>query len=81
MSEGPKWFAAKRFGYGAGLPISWQGWLVTILFMVVAIGAGIMFVERPPILAAILVPAAVLLCVITAKTTRDGWHWRWGRDD
>ena len=20
------WFAPKRFGYGAGLPIAWQGW-------------------------------------------------------
>jgi hypothetical protein len=24
------WFAPKRFGIGAGKPISWQGWLLTI---------------------------------------------------
>ena len=23
------WFAPKRYGYGAGAPISWQGWALT----------------------------------------------------
>ena len=23
MSEGPEWFAPKRYGYGTGIPISW----------------------------------------------------------
>ena len=31
--DGPEWFAPKRYGYGAGLPISWQGWAVTLGFM------------------------------------------------
>jgi hypothetical protein len=22
------WFAQKRYGFGAGLPIAWQGWLI-----------------------------------------------------
>ena len=29
MSDGD-WFAPKRFGYGAGLPIAWQGWALII---------------------------------------------------
>jgi len=81
MNDGPEWFAAKRYGYGAGLPISWQGWLVTILFMVVTIGAAIVFADRLPVLAAILAPAVILLWIITAKTTRGGWRWRWGGED
>ena len=28
MSDDPEWFAAKRYGYGSGLPIAWQGWAV-----------------------------------------------------
>jgi len=38
MSDGPEWFAPKRFGYGAGLPISWQGWTLTAAFMGFSIG-------------------------------------------
>ena len=26
MKDDKPWFAPKRFGYGAGLPIAWQGW-------------------------------------------------------
>jgi hypothetical protein len=81
MTEGPEWFAAKRYGYGAGLPISWQGWLVTGLFAAVSIGAAILFANRPLALAAILTPAVILLWIITARTTRGGWRWRWGNDD
>jgi hypothetical protein len=81
MSEGPQWFAAKRFGYGAGIPISWQGWLVTALFMAIAIGAATLLSDQPKALAAILVPAVILLWIVTAKTTRGGWRWRWGSED
>jgi hypothetical protein len=27
------WFAPKRYGYGAGLPITWQGWAVTLAYV------------------------------------------------
>ena len=47
MSDGPEWFAPKRFGYGAGLPISWQGWALTAAFMGFSIGLAIEFAERP----------------------------------
>ena len=26
MDEPKAWFAPERYGYGAGLPIAWQGW-------------------------------------------------------
>ncbi len=29
------WFAPKRYGYGAGLPIAWQGWVLTIGYLAV----------------------------------------------
>ena len=34
MSDDPQWFAPKKYGYGAGLPISWQGWALTIALVV-----------------------------------------------
>jgi hypothetical protein len=33
------WFPAKRYGWGWGLPITWQGWLVFAAFIgLVAVG-------------------------------------------
>ena len=29
------WFGAKRYGYGWGLPITWEGWLVLVLWIAV----------------------------------------------
>jgi hypothetical protein len=81
MSDGPEWFAPKRYGYGASLPITWQGWAVMIGFMAIAIAAAVFFATRPLLLIAVLVPAVALLIVITARTTRGGWRWRWGEKD
>ena len=81
MDDGPEWFAPKRYGYGAGLPISWQGWAITVLYLATSIGAAMIFATRPIVLVAILVPATVALITIAARTTRGGWRWRWGEDD
>jgi len=79
--DGPEWFAPKRYGYGSGPPISWQGWMVTLVFIAVAVASTVVFRQRPLVLFAILVPATVTLMVITARTTRGGWRWRWGNRD
>jgi hypothetical protein len=81
MTDGPEWFAPKRYGYGAGLPISWQGWLITIVYVTLAAVVATQFRERPLVIAAILLPATALLWLIAARTTRGGWHWRWGKRD
>jgi hypothetical protein len=39
------------------------------------------FAHRPIIVFAIMVPAVVALLVITARTTRGGWRWRWGEEE
>lgn len=81
MSDGPEWFAPKRYGYGSGLPISWQGWILTAGYVAVAIALSVHFKDQPLQLAAALVPLTVALMVICARTTRGGWRWRWGNDD
>jgi hypothetical protein len=30
---------------------------------------------------AIMIPLLAVFTVITAKTTRGGWRWRWGKED
>jgi hypothetical protein len=79
--DGPEWFAPKRYGYGSGLPIAWQGWAVTVGYIALIFAAIFLFPQRPLVLFAILIPATVALMVITARTTRGGWRWRWGNTD
>jgi len=81
MSEGPEWFAPKRYGYGAGLPISWQGWALTIAFVAIAVPLAGHFRGHPARLVAALAPVTIGFFLICARTTRGGWRWRWGEDD
>jgi hypothetical protein len=79
--DGPEWFAPKRYGYGAGPPISWQGWVVTAAYIAIVAVAVRFLRSRPIEILAVIVPATTLLLVIAAKTTQGGWRWRWGRKD
>jgi len=81
MSDGPEWFAAKRYGYGSGLPIAWQGWALTIGFVAVTILVSVRFGDRPLQMVALLAPVAIVFMVVCARTTRGGWRWRWGDKD
>lgn len=81
MSEGD-WFAPKRFGYGAGLPIAWQGWAVMAAYLIVVAACAVALMPRHPfVTVAILVAATAVLIVVSAQHTRGGWKWRWGRDE
>ena len=82
MSDEPEWFAPKRFGYGAGLPISWQGWALTLGYIAVISGVGFLI---PRItwfgFASIVTILTVGFAVICARTTKGGWRWRWREKD
>jgi hypothetical protein len=80
MSDGAEWFAPKRYGYGAGMPISWQGWAVSLTFVAFVGLIAFRFGNQPLVIIALLVPLTAVLIAITAKTTRGGWRWRWGDD-
>jgi len=80
VSEGPMWFAPKRYGYGA-VPITWQGWALTLGFTAVVMLLGIGLGKHPLQLLAAVVPITAAFIVICARTTRGGWRWRWGERD
>ena len=81
MDDGPEWFAPKRYGYGSSLPISWQGWALTLGFVAITVPLSIRFSHRPVVLLAAIAPFLIVFLVICARTTRGGWRWRWGDDD
>ena len=76
-----EWFAPKRYGLGAGLPCSWQGWAILIGFLAIVTGVSIGFEDKPVIILSVVLPMTALLLVVTARTTRGGWRWRWGDRD
>ncbi|MFT4074335.1 MAG: hypothetical protein QM647_02305 [Asticcacaulis sp.] len=86
MSTKPSkaWFAPKRYGYGAGLPIAWQGWAVLAAYFVIVSGAPFVLLSvlsNPvffgPAFIAITLVSTIVLIIICMKTTKGGWHWRW----
>jgi hypothetical protein len=79
--EGPEWFAPKRYGYGAGPPISWQGWAVTLAYVAIVGAIAARFHKNVPQFIALIVPVTVVFIVIAARTTKGGWRWRWGKED
>jgi hypothetical protein len=81
MSDGPEWFAPRRYGYGSGRPISWQGWALTIGFVAIVIILSVRCVGHRTQLFAALAPFLIAFTVICARTTRGGWRWRWGEED
>lgn len=81
MGDGPEWFAPKRYGFGTGLPISWQGWLTTAAFSGIAVVSVYFLSDNKPALLAAILPVTALFIVVCWKTTRGGWRWRWGKDD
>jgi hypothetical protein len=50
-------------------------------FVALIIAVAIEYKGRPVLAAAIIVPASILFLIISVKTTRGGWRWRWGDED
>jgi len=76
--EADYWFRAKRYGWGWGLPLRWQGW-IALLAYALALGAAPALFELPShaLYAALYVVAlsAVLLAVCWWKGEPPRWRW------
>jgi hypothetical protein len=69
------WFGPKRYSGWGWTPVSWQGWAVTLVFLVVVIACRVHFGGGVPGAIAIVVCLAAYLGVISLTGTRPG-----GRD-
>jgi hypothetical protein len=76
------WFPAKRFGWGWGFPITWQGWLVFAGWFVLLLAGIVLFPPRQS-MAAFLLYVVVLSAVLIGVCWLKGEppRWRWGGDD
>ena len=82
MNGKPYWFRAKRYGWGWGLPLTWQGWVSLTLFIVLALLGIVLFPPRSePVF--FVVYALVISLLFTAICWLKGEppRWRWGERD
>ncbi|CAN7635737.1 hypothetical protein [Caulobacter sp. LjRoot300] len=78
---GKPWFRVKRYGFGAGLPCSWEGWALLAGFLVVIVTSGVVFMDRNPLLHFGVFLAATAIVVVVSWRKSDGpWKWRWGEE-
>lgn len=78
LNKPPYWFPAKRYGWGWGVPTTWQGWIVLIAFIAAVLIAGLTLASSHLILYFITI--AILVCVLIAICYAKGEppKWRWG---
>jgi hypothetical protein len=83
MSNKPNyWFPAKRYGWGWGVPSSWQGRLVLAGFIVL-FGAGFLIFPPNTELGTLLGYVAILTVLLIAICWLKGEppRWRWGNGE
>jgi hypothetical protein len=74
------WFRPRRLGWGAS-PATWQGWLLTLAFVLVAVLLARIAEQRGPVWLALLVPLLIGFVGLAWTKTDGEWRWRWGRPD
>jgi len=76
------WFEPKAYGYGAGWPIAWQGWVLLLGYCAFVIAGGLLAQAGPPwalaVFFAALIPLTLTVLFVARARTRGGWRWRWG---
>jgi drug/metabolite transporter (DMT)-like permease len=74
------WFAVKQYGWGWGMPVRWQGWVVLFGYLGL-VYAGIYWLapsRSASVLAFYLLIITALLVVICAWKGERPLRWRWG---
>jgi len=70
------WFRVKRHGYGVGLPIAWEGWLLLALFAGATVLAAASFSKL--VSCVVLVFLTPIVILIARFRSDDVWRWRDG---
>jgi hypothetical protein len=74
------WFPAKKYGWGWGPPVCWQGWVVLLAYFILLGAGGVLLLPKHPGLflgcVGILVTVLVSICLLKGEKPR----WHWGKD-
>ncbi len=80
MKDRTFWFPAKRYGWGWGPPVRWEGWAVLALYALLICLSAVLWLPSDSIAAFLLCTAGLtvalmMVCWIKGEPLR----WRWGR--
>ncbi|MCA9497468.1 MAG: hypothetical protein KC589_11095 [Nanoarchaeota archaeon] len=78
MKKNKYWFKPKSYGYGA-TPISWEGWVLTIAFILAIFILVKYTLYHPYLFYSWLILLIMILILIAKNKTEEKWAWRWGR--
>lgn len=70
------WFRPKSRGYGTGLPIAWQGWLMLALHIALITGIAVLLRERPMLMTIFVILVSLAPLPLYRARTEGGWRWR-----
>jgi hypothetical protein len=77
-ADKPYWFRAKRYGWGWGLPATWQGWLVFCAYLVLVVGGALVLPTKDHVVGFIVLTVALslgLVAICFAKGEPPKWRW------
>ena len=79
MTESKKryWFPAKSSGWGWGLPITWEGWVVFVAYLTAVLVSAFFATSRVGLLLFLLVAfglSAVFILVLSLKGEPPEWR-------
>jgi hypothetical protein len=72
------WFPAKRYGWGWGFPITWQGWIAFGIFFLLALAGPFAFSparEASAFFIYMLIISVAFAAVCYAKGEPPSWRW------
>ena len=78
-NEKQKWFPAKKYGWGWGLPNCWQGWLVLAVYLALLCAGTFLIPKHTALFLAYTVVLSIVLitiCYLKGEKPR----WRWGKE-
>lgn len=81
MLDEDVWFEPKLYGYGAGLPVAWQGWALLAGYLGAIMTASLLLPRHWLAYLIVILALTAALLPICAAHTRGGWRWRWGRKE
>lgn len=74
------WFAAKTYGWGWGLPLVWQGWVVLFGYIALLVAGGVLLAPLRPLLFVLYSSVLSALLVAICWRTGEPPAWRWGAE-
>jgi hypothetical protein len=69
------WFPAKKYGIGWGLPVTWQGWAVSLSYLFLVLVGAFTFGDAPLFLASALIFTIAFISICIKKGEKLKWRW------